>query len=362
MPLIRCYDCGKEISSLAIACPACGAPPQLSTVPPPLPARAQPVAAKPTQRANLPSWFGVLIIGAILLLLLWGATHRPIAPRAAASPTPAPSASALPISTPIGSPPQSVPLLASTATPSAFDAQAATATPAPAKYHVTGISKGDYLNVRKGAGSNYPIVTRLEPGITGIVLGTKRVANGATTWQEISVFGHSGWANADYIAPETEAPASPTPSRAHSAAIASDASEEIRKALETPFEVVFETSSPVDGQPRAMGKSKDGLAVIELIGPATSLTKVGCVLGQPSDSHSAAMQNAAILLILLKKTLPEWSNSGKWLTPALKEARAKGDARTTFRQVGVHLQYFKSMSMVSLSISAPPPSVAPVAR
>src|SRR5215469_8006566 len=26
MSLIRCYECGKEISSLATACPSCGAP------------------------------------------------------------------------------------------------------------------------------------------------------------------------------------------------------------------------------------------------------------------------------------------------------------------------------------------------
>ncbi len=38
MALIHCYECSKEISSLATACPACGAPPRLSTVPPPLPA------------------------------------------------------------------------------------------------------------------------------------------------------------------------------------------------------------------------------------------------------------------------------------------------------------------------------------
>jgi len=35
--------------------------------------------------------------------------------------------------------------------------------------------------------------------------------NGETTWQEISIRGHSGWVTADYIALETQAPASPTP-------------------------------------------------------------------------------------------------------------------------------------------------------
>jgi hypothetical protein len=96
-------------------------------------------------------------------------------------------------------------------------AKVATATPAPATYRVIGISKGDYLNVREGAGSNYPVIATLEPGTGGIVLGAKRVANGGTTWQEISIRGHGGWVNADYLALETQAPLSPTPSPAESA-------------------------------------------------------------------------------------------------------------------------------------------------
>jgi uncharacterized protein YgiM (DUF1202 family) len=95
-----------------------------------------------------------------------------------------------------------------------LDASLATATPALSTYRVIGVSRDDYLNVREGAGSNYPVIATLEPGTGGIVLGTKRVANGETTWQEISIRGHSGWVNADYIALETQATASPTPSPA----------------------------------------------------------------------------------------------------------------------------------------------------
>jgi hypothetical protein len=56
------------------------------------------------------------------------------------------------------------------------------------------------------------VVTTLEPGTGGILLGTKRVASGATTWQEITVHGQTGWVNAAYIALETHVPASPTES------------------------------------------------------------------------------------------------------------------------------------------------------
>src|SRR5262249_49635440 len=96
--------------------------------------------------------------------------------------------------------------------PSASDVPTTTAPPPQATYHVIGIPRSDYLNVRGGAGPDYQVVTKLEPGERGILLGGKRVANGATTWQEITVHGQSGWVNAAYIALETQLPTSPTES------------------------------------------------------------------------------------------------------------------------------------------------------
>jgi uncharacterized protein YgiM (DUF1202 family) len=131
-----------------------------------------------------------------------------------ATPSPSPAELATTSSTPVEVAPQAFPESTFTATPNALDASLATATPTPSTYRVIGVSRGDYLNVREGAGSNYPVIATLEPGTGGIVLGTKRTANGETTWQEISIRGHSGWVNVDYIALETQAPASPTPSPA----------------------------------------------------------------------------------------------------------------------------------------------------
>jgi len=88
----------------------------------------------------------------------------------------------------------------------------ATATSPRATYQVIGIPEGDYLNVREGAGSDHQVITRLDPGTGGILLGTKRIANGATTWQEITVHGQTGWVNAAYIGLETQLPTSPTES------------------------------------------------------------------------------------------------------------------------------------------------------
>ena len=98
----------------------------------------------------------------------------------------------------------------------ASDASLTAVTPPQATYHVTGVPQGDYLNVREGAGSDYQVVTKLEPDTGGILLGTERVTSGATTWQEITLDGQTGWVNAAYIALEPQSPTSPTRSPAES--------------------------------------------------------------------------------------------------------------------------------------------------
>src|SRR6266566_2222636 len=174
MALIRCYECGKEISSLATACPSCGAPPRPAIVPPPLPTQA-----RPASRAKQLSWGTIaLLTGVVLVLVIRGVTHQPNTPSVAASPTPATAESATRTSPPIETAWESSPSPTATETPDAFDASVATAPPPRAKYQVIGSPPGDYLNVREGAGSDYQVVTKLEPGTGGILLGTKRIANG----------------------------------------------------------------------------------------------------------------------------------------------------------------------------------------
>jgi hypothetical protein len=262
MALIHCSECGKEISSLATACPSCGAPPPSSIVPP-----SPPTPARPASQAKL-FFLGTLTVltGAALVWAIRALVHQPNTPSVAASPTPAtaesrssppiemalqrsgnPVATATPTlesattsSSPVETAVQSLPSAASTETPTAesattssppvetasesspspiaaetpsvSDASVATAPPPHATYQVVGVDPGDYLYVRAGAGSDYQVVTKLEPGAGDIVLGAKRVVSGATTWQEITVNGQTGWVNAAYIAPAPQVPVSPTES------------------------------------------------------------------------------------------------------------------------------------------------------
>jgi hypothetical protein len=76
-----------------------------------------------------------------------------------------------------------------------------------ATYRVVGLPKNTpFLNVRKGPGSEFPIVGALPPNAGGITLGPKRVTNGWTVWQEITGGGYTGWVNAQYLQPEPSTP------------------------------------------------------------------------------------------------------------------------------------------------------------
>jgi len=240
MALIHCYECGKEISSLAMACPSCGAPPRSTIVPPPLPTQRHPVSrAKQIFLGTL-----AVLTGLVLVLVIRGGTRGPNTPSVAASPTPATAESATRSSPPpvemvlqgsaspaaaktpttesatTSSPPVETASESSptptTETAYASDVSVTAATSPQATYRVTGVAQGDYLNVRGGAGSDYQVVTKLEPDMGGILLGTKRVTSGPITWQEITVHGQTGWVNAAYIALEPQSPTSPTQSPAES--------------------------------------------------------------------------------------------------------------------------------------------------
>jgi hypothetical protein len=174
-----------------------GPPPtkQISTVPPPLPTELR--AAKGTA----PRIIGIAALGGFVLFLVVLATMAK-KPQSTAAPV-ASSSPLFTTATPAEHFPRAIPV------PSVFHGYAASAMPALATYRVIKIPKGDYLNVRTGAGSNYPVIMKLEPGAGGIVLGGWRVANAETMWQEIMVNGRTGWVNADYIAPATQSSASP---------------------------------------------------------------------------------------------------------------------------------------------------------
>src|SRR5438093_302878 len=82
MALIRCYECDKEMSSLATACPSCGAPPRSAIVPPPLPTQPR----RPSRAKQLSGGTIALLTGVVLVLVIRGVTNQPNTSSVTASP------------------------------------------------------------------------------------------------------------------------------------------------------------------------------------------------------------------------------------------------------------------------------------
>lgn len=113
-----------------------------------------------------------------------------------------PSDAATPTATPESSPTAAV-AATSVPTPSPADSPSLVVAKAiPVSYRVSGLAQRDFLNVRQGPAATHPVIAKLRQGERGIKLGTGRVRNGSTTWQEVSVRGNTGWVNAAYLAPD----------------------------------------------------------------------------------------------------------------------------------------------------------------
>src|SRR5438093_1379685 len=110
MALIHCYDCGKEISSLATACPSCGAPPRSTIGTPPLPTQA----SRPKQ-----FFLGTiaLLTGVVLVLVIRVLTYEPKNLSVATSPTPTTAGATTTSSLPVETASQNSPSIATMETP-----------------------------------------------------------------------------------------------------------------------------------------------------------------------------------------------------------------------------------------------------
>ena len=78
-----------------------------------------------------------------------------------------------------------------------------------ATYRISGLSAGDFLNMRQGPGINYPIVQRLQNGVDGVTLIGNPTGSGKKRWQKIKSRGVVGWVNAEYLAPSYDGQNSP---------------------------------------------------------------------------------------------------------------------------------------------------------
>jgi hypothetical protein len=114
----------------------------------------------------------------------------------------------------------------------------------------------------------------------------------------------------------------------------------------------MEKGTPVRNAPRYMGRTKDGTAVLEVIGDKRNIIQASVMLGFPIDERKITIQNSAILLRFIKNTVPEMENPSDWATNSLNRLRnypdqpveaVKGNKR-------IKMQLLKPLGLITTTV------------
>lgn len=120
------------------------------------------------------------------------------------------------------------------------------------------------------------------------------------------------------------------------------------------IDFVFQDSSEVDGQPRIMAKSPDGLAIMEIIGPEEDIVQADITVAVPTDSPEIVAKNAVYLLAFFKTIFPrDYERLNDWWQANLQRAVKGGETiKTTSGNAAVRLTAMKELGMICVAVEA----------
>jgi hypothetical protein len=129
--------------------------------------------------------------------------------------------------------------------------------------------------------------------------------------------------------------------------------------LEEGLDMEFEVVSAAQGEPAVLGRSREGVATLRVIGPEDNpTTAVLTAVAQPGDT----MWNITVgvyLVSLTRAALPEWEEGDRFLQDALPQVMAGGAVKTSFGGVDVHFVGLPPVGrLMSLAITVDPAFVA----
>lgn len=173
-------------------------------------------------------------------------------------------------------------------------------------------------------------------------------------------------------APETPAPEAAAPSSAPTAAAPQLAPfpedvpiadtgplgvrrEAIQSSFErTPFSLTFEYKPYGDGRSRTRGRTADGTAQLDLVGPPEALTAVSLAARMGDDNRLAQLKNANALANLAKLALPDWPGSAGWVTSSIAAALGGARPSTTVNGNVLTMSSPANSKIVVFTITGPP--------
>lgn len=135
-----------------------------------------------------------------------------------------------------------------------------------------------------------------------------------------------------------------------------------RMSIQAAFEsagFVFEQSSLASGEQRWMGKTANGLAVLELTGATENLTKITLLAGIPNDNDALREASVVYMLATLKHGANwEGDSAIEWLTGAAKKLNNTSKVSTVRGNQKITLSNLEGLGLVSLVIEGIPVVVA----
>jgi len=88
----------------------------------------------------------------------------------------------------------------------------------------------------------------------------------------------------------------------------------------SPYNLRFEFVPFSDGLSRFVGRSMDGLILVELVGPSDGLVGAVMMAALPEENDLVVLRNLNALLSLVRLAMPEWTNSEDWLSSSIPAA------------------------------------------
>jgi formylglycine-generating enzyme required for sulfatase activity len=114
----------------------------------------------------------------------------------------------------------------------------------------------------------------------------------------------------------------------------------------------FEEINDIDGQPRMMGTSPDGLAFVELYGPANELIKATLVVGISQVNPFEVEVSSAFVREFLDITVPEWDKGIDWVIENEEFASRNSEVSTTYGDRLIRLSIVPDLGILTLVVEA----------
>lgn len=116
----------------------------------------------------------------------------------------------------------------------------------------------------------------------------------------------------------------------------------------------FKNTTLRDGRPGVEGKSQNGIAQLELLGPSNNLTVAAITIGTSSDTPESVVEKAAYMVGFVKQAMPEWPGAMEWVSNNLERAAISGAIKTIRDAKEISITVDQELSTFAISVKAAP--------